>query len=139
MAKTGSKPPWPDSPGPPGPGSREEFRRFRQQDPRNRIFGEMRPHQLGSGPGNRFGPHTCPECHGKFSFPKVIDEGHGDIRYHCPTCGAELRRIKRKHYIAERERWRQWTARFFQTPGKDADKLSGTETSAESPEPQTDE
>ena len=153
MAKTGSKPPWPDIPGPLGPGSREGSEQRpewewsqgnrqglrQQQDPRNRTLGEMRPHQPGSGPGNRFGPHTCPECHGKFLFPKMVDEGHGDIQRHCPICGAELGRIKRKRYIAERERWRQRTARFFQTSGKDADELSGTETPAKSPEPQTDE
>jgi hypothetical protein len=52
----------------------------------------------------------------------VADEGHGDIRLHCPICRAELRRIKREHYVAERERWASWTERIHRTLEEDASK-----------------
>ena len=62
----------------------------------NRSLDQIGP--SASGSMTRQGPHTCPDCDGRFSFLKVVDKGHGAIRLHCPVCGAELGRIKRKHF-----------------------------------------
>lgn len=51
----------------------------------------------------RLGPHTCPDCGGFFSHPRVTmqDQGHGDTVVYCPLCGWELKRIEHKGRIAK--------------------------------------
>jgi hypothetical protein len=99
--------------------------------PRDRTISEMRSTRAED---SRSRVHTCSECGHKFSFPIVADEGQGDIRLHCPTCRAELCRIERKYYTAERERWALWTARIHRALEKDVIESVDTEPSAGSSE-----
>ena len=112
---------------PGGPGRKEPRNRIpgladRPSHPRDRTLDEIRPHKSSSGTEGRSEPHTCSECSGQFSFPKLVDEGQGDIQLHCPICDAELRRIERELYVAEREQWQVWAERVHRTLREDVNK-----------------
>jgi predicted RNA-binding Zn-ribbon protein involved in translation (DUF1610 family) len=123
----------PQGPLPPWQGRREERRLWRQMSPRDRIFGEMRLGQAGTWPRGRVGLQTCPKCDGTFAFARMVDEGSGDVMFHCPMCGAEVRRIKREDWVARREQGQRWLDRMQRAhrvggrwaPGwRDADQLA---------------
>jgi hypothetical protein len=88
------------------------LRRQLRPDPPERAFGYGRSDPPAEG---RSRLQHCPECGGVFTFPRLGDDGEGDVRLLCPVCRAEVGRIDRQQYEADRDRWQAWRERIFRT------------------------
>jgi len=88
------------------------WRRCMRPDPRQRVFGY---HRFDPPAEGRSWLRRCSECDAAFTFPRLNDDGEGDVRLLCPVCRAELGTIDRRQYETDRDRWQVWKERIFRT------------------------
>ena len=76
---------------------------LRQRESRNRAVFEMQSQTWGRATPRLIPRRKCPDCAGEFWLESHQDEGEGDVLRRCPLCNAELGRIERQDWIAQRQ------------------------------------